>query len=296
MTENRLAFQGGWRTVVGFAAAFAVVTAIWVPLNAAVANLSAWAKLATELGKFAVILGCVWILLQIDGVRFSALGLSRRHFFTALAAFSGLWVAMNVLGIGIAVVTGNDWAVSMIWYLPDEHPAIQQYGPLPATWLVFILLNFLVIGLVEEVAFRGYFQSKIIALLGDDTRLHIALGICATTIAFGAMHTPSAIVAGKSLDGVFSAALAPTLTAVLFGVFYELTHNVYFVALLHGFGNTWPIVVEWTNWSGNALIAFWIGTTCIYLGVTLAYRYWMNDYDSRMTIKRNGTSSPIQGE
>lgn len=51
--------------VAEFAVAFAVVTAIWVPLNSAVANLSAWIKLATELDKFAVILGCVWMLLHL---------------------------------------------------------------------------------------------------------------------------------------------------------------------------------------------------------------------------------------
>lgn len=284
MTENRPAFQGGWRTVVGFAAAFAVVTAIWVPLTTAVSNLSAWLQLATEISKFTMIIGAVWVLLRIDEVRFSELGLSRWHLHTALVVFTGLWVAMNVLGIVIAVLTENEWAMSMIWQFPEAAPEIQRYESLPATSLVLILLNFLVIGLVEEIAFRGYFQSKMIALLGYDTQLHIALGIGVTTIVFGALHTPAAIVAGNSLGGIAGAALAPTLTAVLFGVFYELTHNVYFVALLHGFGNTWPIVVEWTSWAGNALIAFWLGTACIYFGVTIAYRYWTAEKPRKQAI------------
>jgi membrane protease YdiL (CAAX protease family) len=274
MTQQRPAFQGGWRTVVGFAAAFALVTVIWVPLTAAVSTASAWVQLVTEIGKFAVIIGAVGVLLHLDEVRFFELGLSRWHLRTAVLAFAGLWMAMNAFGFVVAVLTGNDWAVSMIWQFPEAAPEVQRYSPLPATSLVVILLNFFVIGLIEEITFRGYFQSKIIDVFGHNTRLRIALGIGVTTIVFGVLHTPAAIVAGNSLGGVVGAALAPTVTAVLFGIFYELTHNVYFVALLHGFGNTWPIVVEWANWSGTSLIAFWLGTACIYFSVTYAYRYW----------------------
>ncbi|NHN46587.1 CPBP family intramembrane metalloprotease [Halostella sp. JP-L12] len=275
MTENQIVFRGGRRTVLGFAVAFAVVTAIWVPLTAAVADQSAWIKLATEISKFAVILGFVAVLLRSDTVRFAELGLSRQHLLAALIVFGGFWIAMNLLGVGLAVVTDNQWALQLLWSLPESDPTFQRYASLPATSLLLILLNFLVIGLVEEIAFRGYFQSKIIALLGDSTRRHIALGIGVTSLVFGVLHTPAAVVDGQSLDGILAAALAPTVTAVLFGAFYELTHNVYFVALLHGFGNTWPLVVDWTNWSGTALIAFWVCAAGIYLATTFAYRYWL---------------------
>lgn len=292
MTEHRLTFQGGWRTIIGFAVAFAVVTAIWVPLTTAVADLSAWLQLATEIGKFAVIFVAVWALLRIDEVRFAELGLSRWHLRTALVAFAGLWVGLNALGFGIAVVTGHDWAMRLIWQFPEATPEVQQYAPLPATGFVLILLNLLVIGPVEEIAFRGYFQSKLIALVGDDTRLHIALGIGVASLVFGALHTPAAIVAGNSLGGVVGAALAPTLTAILFGIVYELTHNVYFVALLHGFGNTWPLVVEWATWSGTAFTVFWIGTACIYLSATFAYRYWT--HSSQLSDMRRTDSTSIR--
>ncbi|MFA9516877.1 lysostaphin resistance A-like protein [Halopenitus sp. H-Gu1] len=288
MTENRVVFHGGWQTVLGFAAAFSIVTAIWVPLTTMVSDLSAWIQLATAIGKYAAILGSVWILLRIDGVQFSELGLSRDHLVGALVAFGGFWVAMNLFGLGTAALTGNHWAIRLIWQLPEAAPAVQRYAPLPATWLVLLLLEFLVVGPVEEIAFRGYFQSKIIALLSDDTLPYIALGIGVTSLAFGVMHTPAAIVAGRTLDGILAAALLPTITAVLFGAIYELTHNVYFVALLHGFGNTWPLVVEWANWSGNTLVVFWIGAAIIYLGTTLAYRVWIAELAHvRAVIRRD---------
>jgi membrane protease YdiL (CAAX protease family) len=271
---DRPTFRAGVGTLLGFGAAFAVVTAIWVPLTAAVADAPAWLDLLTEVGKFAAIAGVVWVLLRVEEVAPSALGLTRRHLASALAAFGALWVLVNLLGVGIAVATGNRWSVELLWYLPEAHPAVQRFDPLPATWLTFLLLNFLVVGLVEEVAFRGYFQSKVIALLGGGSALRVALGIGATSLLFGALHTPAAVVAGRSLDGVLGAALLPTVTAVLFGVFYELTRNVYFVALLHGLGNTWPLVVDWANWSGTALVGFWAGTAVVYLGAALACRYW----------------------
>ena len=272
MSESQLIFNGGIRTVVGFGVAFAVVTAVWVPLTAAVSDAPAWVGLLAEIGKFALIAGAVWVLLRLDGVGISELGLSRRHLVSAAGAFAAVWLALNILGVGIATAAGNQWDIALIWYLPDV--VTEQFGSLPAPWLIFILLNFLIVGLVEEIAFRGYFQSKMIALLGENTRLHVALGILATSVVFGALHTPGALVSGAGPGEVLMAATLPAITAVLFGIIYELTHNIYLVAMFHGIGNTWPLVIDWTSWSGTALVGFWVGTACIYAGAIVGYRYW----------------------
>lgn len=272
MSEGELTFEGGVWTVVGFGVAFALVTAVWVPLTTAVSDGPAVVWLFSEIGKFAVIAGVVWLLLRLDGVSVSELGLSRGHLAPAAAAFGSVWLALNLVGGGIATVAGNQWDLALIWYLPDI--VTEQYGSLPAPWLIFILLNFLIVGLVEEAAFRGYFQSKMIALLGDRTRLHVGLGILATSVVFGALHTPGALVSGAGLGGALSAAMLPAITAILFGVIYELTHNVYLVAMFHGLGNTWPLVIDWTSWSGPALGGFWVGAAVIYVGAVVGYRYW----------------------
>jgi membrane protease YdiL (CAAX protease family) len=277
-------FTGGIRTVVGFAVAFAVVTAVWVPLTAAVSDAPAWIGLLSEIGKFAVIAGAVWVLLRLDGVGISELGLSRGHLGSAAAAFGAVWLALNVWGVGIATATGNRWDIALIWYLPDI--VTEQYGSLPAPWLIFVLLNFLIVGLVEEVAFRGYFQSKMIALLGDETRRHVALGILATSLVFGALHTPGALVSGAGPGGALTAAMLPAITAVLFGIIYELTHNVYLVAMFHGLGNTWPLVIDWPSWSGTALLGFWVGAGAIYVAAIVGYRYWAAGTDSPHRVGR----------
>jgi membrane protease YdiL (CAAX protease family) len=284
MSDGQLRFTGGVRTLVGFGVAFAVVTAVWVPLTAAVADGPAWVGLLTDIGKFAVIAGAVWLLLRLDGVGVAELGLSRGHLVTAAGAFGAVWLALNVFGVGVAAATGNRWAVALIWYLPDV--VAEQYGSLPAPWLIFVLFQFLVVGLVEEAAFRGYLQSKMIVLLGDDTRLHVALGVLATSVVFGALHTPGALVSGAGPGGALAAAMLPAITAVLFGIIYELTHNVYLVAMFHGLGNTWPLLIDWTAWSGTARVAFWVGAACIYVGAVVGYRHWVAGTDHPHRVDR----------
>jgi membrane protease YdiL (CAAX protease family) len=111
-------------------------------------------------------------------------------------------------------------------------------------------------------------------------------GILATSVVFGALHTPSALVDGAGLDGALTAAALPAITAVLFGIVYELTHNVYLVAAFHGLGNTWPLVIDWTSCSGTALVAFWAGTACVYVGAIVAYRYWAAGTDHPHRVDR----------
>jgi membrane protease YdiL (CAAX protease family) len=285
--RRRVTFDGGLTSLAAFAVAFAAVVAIWVPLTDALAGESALVRFGADVAKFAVVGGLALGLLRYDGVSLPEIGFSRRHLVTGVAAFGLLWVALNVLGGGLAVAFGNEWGLRQIWALPDAPAAEELYAPLPAPWAALVLFNFLVVGVVEEVAFRGYLQSKIVALLGDGSRRDVALGIGATTVVFGALHTPGAIVAGLGPSGVLAAALLPTITAAFFGVIYEVTGNLPFVALLHGLGNTWPLVIEWGDWSGPALLAFWAGTAAVYLGVILAYRRRAAGTDLAPTVHRS---------
>ncbi|MFC4356505.1 CPBP family intramembrane glutamic endopeptidase [Halobium salinum] len=268
MSHRRLVFRGGLRTLLGFGAALGV----WIPatlwLEAAAAGYAAWVVLSVHVATFAALAGLTLLVLRFEGIRVTAVGLSRRHLRPALVAFVGVWVGVNVVGLCVAAATGARWGVDLLGATVDP-----RWQPLPAPWVTTLLVEFLVVGVVEEFAFRGYFQTKTVALLGDDSRLRIALGVVTASLLFGALHTPGALVAGASLGGVLGAALLPTLTGLVFGTFYELTHNVYFVALLHGLGNTWPLVVDWSTWSTPAVAAFFVGVAVVYVAATAAYRY-----------------------
>jgi membrane protease YdiL (CAAX protease family) len=286
MTTRSITFTGGINPLIAFGLGFALVTAIWVLLGDLVAEQSAWIGLLTEVGKFAAIGGLIWLILRMEAVEVSALGFSRRHVLPALLAFGAFWLAMNVLGLGLALGFGNEWSISLIWFVPEVSSTAIDYGSLPGGWVLLIVLNFLVVGVIEEVAFRGYLQSKVIALLGAESRVHIGVGILVTTLVFGALHTPAAIVDSQGVSGIVASAALPTVTAIFFGVIYEVTQNLPFVALLHGFGNSWPLVIHWGDWSGTPLLLFWAGTAVIYLLVTGGYRYWAADTPVTPVVRR----------
>lgn len=279
--------------MVWFGAAVALWATAFTFADAAAADRAAWLDLAGQIAKFAVLAAIAVGVLRMEGVRPAELGLSRRHLRTGVAAFAGVWVAINLVGAGVAAVAGNEWGAGLILQPPAS--AGEQVETFPAPWVVLVAIQFLVVGAVEEFVLRGYFQTKVIALLGDGTRFRIALGVVTASAAFGVLHTPGALLATGSLETALGAAALPALTGIFFGAFYELTRNVYFVAALHGLGNTWPLVVDWSGWSGTPLVAFFAGVAVVYVGATLAYRSWALDTDLTPAIRRVDASRRSTG-
>lgn len=289
MTDHDRSFDGGTRTLAGFGLAVVLVVAVFVPLGerAEAASVSLW--YLQELLLFVTIAGFTLVLLRRDGIRLRELGLSLRHLLAALVAFGVLYLGLTVAGIALALGFGNPWGLDL---LTKTVPA--RYTALPAPWLLFVAFQFFV-GLVEEFAFRGYLQTKVIALLGGDRRRDIAVGILTASLLFGLLHAPGAVLAGASITGVVGVVLSRALTGVLFGGFYEATTNVYFVALLHGLGNTWPLVVDWATWSGPSLVAFFGAVGLVYFLTTIAYRRFTAGTDLAPHLPRTDTQTVSLG-
>lgn len=58
---------------------------------------------------------------------------------------------------------------------------------------------------------------------------------------------------GSGIGSAAGALVMPALSGAAFGTIYALTRDLYLVALLHGVGNFWPLVVDpgagsWPNW------------------------------------------------
>lgn len=284
MPSRKLTFRGGTRTAFGFVVASALVLVALTPVKDAVVDAPAWVKLAFEFGKFVPLAGIGLVALRREGVRIADLGLSSRYLLPAVAAFASVWVALNLLGAGIAAVTGNPWGLDLL----RETTAVLVAGvPAPRS---MTLLYVLVVGLVEEFLFRGYLQSKVVALLGDDTRPHIALGIVVSALVFGIAHVPGALVAGAGIRGALSLTAITAVSGIAFGILYETTGNLYFVALLHGFGDTWSLVVDLASLSGRVFGVFLLGVAVIYAVAALAYRYWALGTDLTPVIRRTELS------
>jgi membrane protease YdiL (CAAX protease family) len=282
---KRLTFEGGTQTVLGFALAFAAIVAVFVPLDELTLAVSAAAWYLQEVVLFLLIAGITLLLLQRDGINLNDIGLSGRYLLPAILSFGSIYIGLNVIGVGLAAVFDLPWGLSL---LTTTVPA--PFDSLPASWTMFIFLQFF-IGLVEEFSLRGYFQNKVIAFLGDDSYLRIAVGILTASVVFGILHSPGAVLSGAGVAGVISVVVLRTVTGIFFGTIYELTRNVYFVALLHGFGNTWPLLITWNNWPQLPLIAFFIGVTLFYFGVTFGYRVWATNTALTPTVRRFDTGS-----
>lgn len=279
---RHISFNGGVRTLIWFALAIAVMFVLAIVIGNAVSDVSfpAWVGPATALAKFGVLAGVALLLLRVEGVRPAELGLSRRLLGPALLVGVGLWTVLNVVVVGLAIVFENPWGLDLLLAMPVRWPEV------PAPLLVSLAVDFLVIALVEEFVFRGYLQTKIIAQVGDDSRTRIGLGILAASVVFGALHAPGAIVQGASPAGVIGTVAFLSLSGIGFGILYELTHNLYLVALLHAVGNTWPLVADVWSWSGGALIGALASVVVVYISATVVYRVWALDTDLTPVVHR----------
>jgi membrane protease YdiL (CAAX protease family) len=285
MSDRRITFDGGVRTLLGFTTAWVALFAVFVPLETVASGVSPEVWYLQEVAFFLAIVGVTGLLARVDGVRLGALGLSRRHLLPALVAFAGVYLGLNVLGVGLAVRFGLPWGPGMVTDIVSG-----RYTSLPASLPLYVLLSLLV-GLAEELSVRGYFQNKVIAVLGDGSRLRIGLGILTASVVFGGLHAPGALLTGTSATALVGIVASRTVTGLFFGTFYELTRNVYFVALLHTLGNTWPLLIEWGDWSGAPLVGFFLGVTLLYFGATFWYRRWAEETDLAPTGERTGSGS-----
>lgn len=128
-----------------------------------------------------------------------------------------------------------------------------------------MVLQLAIIALIEEIAFRGYLQNKLLALsrhrLGSAAAVTMAITISAALFAL--WHVPA-----WDLTQPWTAHL-PLLgmlfgTGVVFGVIYYLSGNLYLVAVLHALGNTWRFAFDMAGWPVWALVAFWTLAAVLY--------------------------------
>jgi membrane protease YdiL (CAAX protease family) len=92
--------------------------------------------------------------------------------------------------------------------------------------------------LVEEVAFRGYLQSKMIAVLPSTTRFRGAFGVVVASVLFVIAHVPRVLTSG--VPGTQALATYGALllfSGLSFGLLYEYTQNLYVPILVHAAGN-----------------------------------------------------------
>lgn len=205
-----------------------------------------------------------WRALRYEGVTLAEVGLGRPQFVPGVVAFLAFWIGTSVVGVGYLTVT-------------DATRAIGYHFAIPWYWLVaWLTLTLVSNGLVEELIFRGYVQSKCIALASQFERLPAtAAGILLASTSFGVVHVPTALfVAGAPPGALPVIVLENGIFGIAFGLLYYVTQNVWFVGFFHGFANVWAL-----PFPTDAVGAFTLVYLVVLVVVTAAYWYWARRAD-----------------
>ncbi|MFC5973735.1 type II CAAX prenyl endopeptidase Rce1 family protein [Halomarina salina] len=263
------AFHGrSWLPLV-----FVVAFSLWVMVSNVSfswvfgSNPSVVAESLWNLPSGMVQFGLVLLVLRFEGVRLRDLGLGRRQLTMALVTVAGFVLAVNVAVAGLVVLGGGQ--LSVVPFGLYRSPPLEYSVP---ALVAAGVAQYVFVGPVEELAFRGYLQNKLTDLLGPrSARFRTAVAIVATAAVFAVLHVPTLVlVEGVPLGQAVGSLVMLTLSGIAFGTIYALTHNLFLVAFLHGIGNFWPLVVDpgvgaWPNW-GLILILYGL--------VVVLYRQW----------------------
>jgi membrane protease YdiL (CAAX protease family) len=223
------AFEGGSMVPI---AAYLLIVAVLSGLAFVSTGASPSPLLGMGWGLFlvAVAVGAA----AVEGVSPRSLFAPPRSFAAAIAVVAAFWALYNLAAYGLALggVAG---------FAPSESRVVAQ----PLAYLAALLSAFLFTAVPEELAFRGYLQSRLVALAGRRGRWAVAVGVAGAAALFALFHLPRWFLmlhrgAGVSLAvRLFGVALA----GVAYGLVYALTGNVWLVALFHATMNQPPFLV-----------------------------------------------------
>lgn len=275
MTGTRVTFDGGVPWLLAFLAVV-VVYAVTIQLIGSVWALGPALPLVETnvLGGLLDLglVGVVWWFLRQEGVRFADIGVSTALVVPGVVTVAVFYLLLNAFGIGLAVATAGLGAVGYQWTVPPV-TAVAEFG-----------YYLLVAGIVEELAFRGYLQSKVVALLGGDTRTRVAVGVAVASALFAAIHAPRVLV-----SGVPGSQTATGYGAILFvsgvgyGVLYELTQNLSVPVLVHAAGDMSGTIglvfFDVGAFPAWGVVVYLLGYLGLFGVVVLGYRRWAVEAD-----------------
>lgn len=273
MSEKHVVFdRGPWW--LGLFLAVILVQSIAVNLIASVWNLGPDIpvldfNILAVLIELALI-GGIWWFMRQEGVAFGEIGLSTTLIGPALVTVTGFYIALNILVIGLGLLVAGPAVSGYQWTLR------------PTLAVGWFLIQLAIAAVVEELAFRGYIQSKAITLIGSETRIGIGIAIIVQSALFAAIHVTRILTSGvpgtQTLVGYGGILF---LSGLGYGVLYELTQNLYIPILIHAAGNmpgTLGIVFfdlgAFPSW---ASIAYPLVYLALFGIVITIYRQWAFD-------------------
>jgi membrane protease YdiL (CAAX protease family) len=279
MSGKRVIFEGpGW-----WVGAFVTVVAVQIVAANVIASVWNLGPDIPVIGANALafllniaIIGVVWRWMRMEGIRFRDVGFSLELLGPAILGVGVFYLMLNLLGIGLGVLATGPSVAGYQWVVPPARAAAE---------FVYVLVA---AAIVEELVYRGYIQSKVIAIIGDDVRVRTGIGIVTASVLFVLSHVPRVLTGGipgqQSLTGYAGILF---FSAIGYGFIYELTHNLYIPILIHAAGNM-PGTIGIIFFDVGALPA-WARSVypLMYLAlfaiVIVGYRRWARD-NGRMPV------------
>lgn len=221
--------------------------------------------------SIGLVVAVVWVLRR-ENVRVVDLGLAPRLALPAVVAVGAFYAIGNLSGAAIAIGSGNTESLGYQWVV----------SPMGAVIAFVVMLVFA--GFVEEFVFRGYLQTKCIALLGDGRWRAIGFGIVIASVLFSLSHVPRILITGAP-DGLSPEAylLMLGVNGVIYGLLYEWTHNLYVPVIVHAGGNmpgtAGIYFLTTTGWPTWAVIAYQFTLVATFVLVLVGYRRWAGSLD-----------------
>ncbi|PLK44976.1 CPBP family intramembrane glutamic endopeptidase [Emticicia sp. TH156] len=165
-----------------------------------------------------------------------------------LKAIGLAWEGLSAKAFIIGLSTGFAWLAFMLWiyiplarYLSTEQSArYTEYnfliGNLPA-YLGTVVAAWIVGGIYEELAFRGFIRLGIIKVLGS-SRVAFLISVVASSFLFGLYHIQ------QGFFGVISATLG--------GLYWT-------IIVVRSKGNLWPAIISHAIYDTAALTMIYFG-------------------------------------
>lgn len=264
-------FHAGWWPAVALVLGFTG----WALISVAVSNWLFGDPSTIEEGMWAIPSGIVQIgiavaILRYERVSYQELGLAPWLVRPALAATAVVILVANVAVAGLGIAAGTNVSFGLMEYYLTPPIDFSVAGV-----AITAVAMYLFTGPVEELAFRGYLQNKVVSQVNMGSPIaQTTLGILTAALSFALLHIPAyLIVRGQAFGAVIGTLVLLTATGVIFGAIYAATRNLYLVMFLHSIGNLWPLVVDpgagiWPNW-GVILV--------MYVLLAVLYRQWATD-------------------
>ncbi len=186
--------------------------------------------------RLGLIVLAVWVLITF-GLESVQTGFRARSLEDAFAA-SIFWPGLVAVAVVTAVVLQQRAAGAVgvgrprrlrVLALPGlllVLSALIASGSGTVSWLLFA--NFMIVGLNEELMFRGVLFS------GAVSRWGARLGIIFTSVLFGAVHLLNVIFVGNTFSGSVVQALLAMIGGFWLAVLRYLCGSIWPVVILHG--------------------------------------------------------------